>query len=63
MVAAKCMYNCYSRGVSPPRIPSIGRSDLDPFAPGGSGGMLYNPFEPRRNLENPGLGIPGGLPR
>ncbi|KAL0850866.1 hypothetical protein ABMA28_006777 [Loxostege sticticalis] len=41
---------------------SVGRSDLDPFAPGG-GGMLFNPFGPRRDLENPGLGIPGGLPR
>ncbi|XP_075976299.1 proteasome inhibitor PI31 subunit-like isoform X2 [Anticarsia gemmatalis] len=48
---------------SPPHIPSLGRSDLDPFAPSGSGGMLYNPFEPRRDIENPGLGIPGGLPR
>lgn len=47
----------------PPRVPSIGRSDLDPFAPAGSGGMLYNPFAPRRDIENPGLGIPGGLPR
>ncbi|XP_063395553.1 proteasome inhibitor PI31 subunit [Cydia fagiglandana] len=43
-------------------LPNIGRSDLDPFAPGG-GGMLFNPFGPRRDLENPGLGVPGGLPR
>lgn len=25
--------------------------------------MLFQPFGPRRDLENPGLGIPGGLPR
>lgn len=49
--------------IQPPRVPGVGRSDLDPFAPGGSGGMLYNPFAPRRDIENPGLGIPGGLPR
>ncbi|XP_072940052.1 proteasome inhibitor PI31 subunit-like [Epargyreus clarus] len=47
----------------PAHMPNIGRSDLDPFAPVGSGGMLFNPFQPRRDLENPGLGIPGGLPR
>ncbi|XP_028169829.1 proteasome inhibitor PI31 subunit [Ostrinia nubilalis] len=41
---------------------NVGRSDLDPFSPGG-GGMLFNPFNPRGELENPGLGIPGGLPR
>lgn len=41
---------------------NIGRSDLDPFAPPG-GGMLFNPFQPGRDIENPGLGIPGGLPR
>ncbi|XP_073958027.1 proteasome inhibitor PI31 subunit-like isoform X2 [Choristoneura fumiferana] len=46
----------------PANLPNIGRSDLDPFAPGG-GGMLFNPFGPRRDPENPGLGIPGGLPR
>lgn len=49
-------------GMPPPRLPNIGSSDLDPFAPGG-GGMLFNPFDPRRDIENPGLGIPGGLPR
>lgn len=49
-------------GIPPPRIPGVGRSDLDPFAPAGSG-MLYNPFAPRRDIENPGLGVPGGLPR
>ncbi|XP_045495463.1 proteasome inhibitor PI31 subunit [Colias croceus] len=43
-------------------LPNVGRSDLDPFAPGGSG-MIFNPFGPRRDIENPGLGIPGGLPR
>ncbi|KAG7310426.1 hypothetical protein JYU34_003203 [Plutella xylostella] len=46
---------------------NVGRSDLDPFAAGpgigGGGGMLFNPFGPRRDPENPGLGIPGGLPR
>ncbi|CAK1540264.1 unnamed protein product [Leptosia nina] len=46
----------------PANLPNIGRSDLDPFAPGG-GGMIFNPFGPRRDIENPGLGIPGGLPR
>ncbi|CAH0405194.1 unnamed protein product [Chilo suppressalis] len=46
----------------PAGMPNIGRSDLDPFAPSG-GGMLFNPFNPRGNPENPGLGIPGGLPR
>ncbi|XP_026319953.1 proteasome inhibitor PI31 subunit [Hyposmocoma kahamanoa] len=46
----------------PAHLPSIGRSDLDPFAPPG-GGMIFNPFGPRRDIENPGLGIPGGLPR
>ncbi|XP_050682029.1 proteasome inhibitor PI31 subunit [Leptidea sinapis] len=46
----------------PANLPNIGRSDLDPFAPGG-GGMIFNPFGPRRDPENPGLGIPGGLPR
>ncbi|KAG6447049.1 proteasome inhibitor PI31 subunit [Manduca sexta] len=46
----------------PPNLRNIGRSDLDPFAPGG-GGMIFNPFGPRRDIENPGLGVPGGLPR
>lgn len=46
----------------PAGLPNLGRSDLDPFAPMG-GGMLFNPFGPRRDIENPGLGIPGGLPR
>ncbi|CAH3962153.1 unnamed protein product [Pieris brassicae] len=46
----------------PANLPNIGRSDLDPFAPAG-GGMIFNPFGPRRDIENPGLGIPGGLPR
>ncbi|XP_068626767.1 proteasome inhibitor PI31 subunit-like [Battus philenor] len=46
----------------PPAHLPVGRSDLDPFAPGG-GGMIFNPFGPRRDIENPGLGIPGGLPR
>ncbi|KAJ0182321.1 hypothetical protein K1T71_001690 [Dendrolimus kikuchii] len=48
----------------PPEQPfgGIGRSDLDPFMPGG-GGMIFNPFGPRRSNENPGLGIPGGLAR
>lgn len=46
----------------PAPLSNIGRSDLDPFAPGG-GGMIFNPFGPRRDIENPGLGIPGGLPR
>ncbi|GBP92458.1 hypothetical protein EVAR_99634_1 [Eumeta japonica] len=41
----------------------VGRSDLDPFGVRGSGGgMLFNPFG-SRDLDNPGLGIPGGLPR
>ncbi|XP_013133113.1 PREDICTED: proteasome inhibitor PI31 subunit [Papilio polytes] len=44
------------------QLPNVGRSDLDPFAPG-TGGMIFNPFGPRRDVENPGLGIPGGLPR
>ncbi|KAI5645020.1 PI31 proteasome regulator domain-containing protein [Phthorimaea operculella] len=49
----------------PAGLPNIGRSDLDPFAPAGGagGGMIFNPFAPRRDIENPGLGIPGGLPR
>ncbi|XP_059051240.1 proteasome inhibitor PI31 subunit [Achroia grisella] len=46
----------------PPAPLNIGRSDLDPFAPGG-GGMIFNPFAPGRNPDDPGLGIPGGLPR
>ncbi|CAG4977563.1 unnamed protein product [Parnassius apollo] len=46
----------------PAQLPNVGRSDLDPFAPGG-GGMIFNPFGPRRDIENPGLGVPGGLPR
>ncbi|XP_045449238.1 proteasome inhibitor PI31 subunit isoform X1 [Melitaea cinxia] len=46
----------------PSNIRNVGRSDLDPFAPPG-GGMLFNPFSPGRDIENPGLGIPGGLPR
>ncbi|XP_041972581.1 proteasome inhibitor PI31 subunit [Aricia agestis] len=40
---------------------NVGRADLDPLGVGG--GMLFDPFQPRRDLENPGLGIPGGLPR
>ncbi|KAM3967479.1 LOW QUALITY PROTEIN: proteasome inhibitor 31 kDa [Aphomia sociella] len=46
----------------PPSPLNVGRSDLDPFAPGG-GGMLFNPFAPGRNPDDPGTGIPGGLPR
>ncbi|CAH0727555.1 unnamed protein product, partial [Brenthis ino] len=46
----------------PPNLRNVGRSDLDPFAPPG-GGMLFNPFNPGRDIENPGLGVPGGLPR
>lgn len=46
----------------PAHIRNIGRSDLDPFAPSG-GGMLFNPFTPGRNPDEPGIGIPGGLPR
>ncbi|XP_061385737.1 proteasome inhibitor PI31 subunit [Danaus plexippus] len=46
----------------PANLRNVGRSDLDPFAPMG-GGMLFNPFSPGRDIENPGLGIPGGLPR
>ncbi|CAH2241098.1 proteasome inhibitor PI31 subunit [Pararge aegeria] len=46
----------------PSDLRNVGRSDLDPFAPPG-GGMLFNPFSPGRDIENPGLGIPGGLPR
>ncbi|XP_004930028.1 proteasome inhibitor PI31 subunit [Bombyx mandarina] len=41
---------------------NVGHSDLDPFSPFG-GGMIFNPFAPRRDIENPGLGVPGGLPR
>lgn len=55
-----CIY-CF-RELPPANLPNIGRSDLDPFAPPG-GGMIFNPFGPRRDIENPGLGIPGGLPR
>ncbi|XP_033209628.1 proteasome inhibitor PI31 subunit [Belonocnema kinseyi] len=45
----------------------IGRSDLDPLAPGG-GGMLFDPFGPRpgghplRPGGTGGLGVPGRLP-
>lgn len=44
----------------------MGRRDIDPF--GGSGGMLFDPFEPnrRRLLQGgpaPGPGIPQRLPR
>ncbi|RVE51137.1 hypothetical protein evm_004280 [Chilo suppressalis] len=45
----------------------VGNSTLLAFAPpkfrrtGGT--KLFNPFNPRGNPENPGLGIPGGLPR
>ncbi|XP_013183925.1 proteasome inhibitor PI31 subunit [Amyelois transitella] len=47
----------------PPSPLRVGRSDLDPFAPGG-GGMLFNPFGPDRRMpDDPGMGIPGGLPR
>ncbi|XP_045775678.1 proteasome inhibitor PI31 subunit [Maniola jurtina] len=46
----------------PPNLRNVGRSDLDPFAPPG-GGMIFNPFGPIRDIESPGLGIPGGLPR
>lgn len=52
----------FFRELPPAHLPGIGRSDLDPFAPPG-GGMIFNPFGPRRDIENPGLGIPGGLPR
>ncbi|XP_023952033.2 proteasome inhibitor PI31 subunit isoform X2 [Bicyclus anynana] len=48
----------------PNDVRNVGRSDLDPFAaPGAGGGMIFNPFSPGRDIENPGLGIPGGLPR
>ncbi|GLH14433.1 Proteasome inhibitor PI31 subunit [Gryllus bimaculatus] len=41
---------------------SVGRSDLNPFAPGG--GMIFDPFSGRGNLRDPDVsGIPGGLPR
>uniref|UniRef100_A0A069DYC4 Proteasome inhibitor PI31 subunit n=1 Tax=Panstrongylus megistus TaxID=65343 RepID=A0A069DYC4_9HEMI len=41
----------------------VGRTDLDPFAAGG-GGMIFNPFAgPRGVGPDPGMGIPGGLPR
>lgn len=55
------LYNIY-RDLPPANLRNVGRSDLDPFAPMG-GGMLFNPFSPGRDIENPGLGIPGGLPR
>ncbi|XP_015600904.1 proteasome inhibitor PI31 subunit [Cephus cinctus] len=45
----------------------VGRSDLDPFSEGG--GMIFDPFAPRRPFANPlapggpgGLGVPGRLP-
>ncbi|XP_063217511.1 proteasome inhibitor PI31 subunit-like, partial [Bacillus rossius redtenbacheri] len=44
----------------------IGHSDLYPFGIGGGigGGMLFDPFGSRdRSLPDPGIGIPGGLPR
>ncbi|XP_015431377.1 PREDICTED: proteasome inhibitor PI31 subunit isoform X2 [Dufourea novaeangliae] len=44
---------------------NVGRADLDPFARGGGGGMIYDPFPPLRNPVNPhrpGLGVPGRLP-
>lgn len=51
------------RDLPPAHLVNVGRSDLDPFAPGG-GGMLFNPFGPgNRNPDEPGVGIPGGLPR
>uniref|UniRef100_R4G7Y8 Proteasome inhibitor PI31 subunit n=3 Tax=Rhodnius TaxID=13248 RepID=R4G7Y8_RHOPR len=44
----------------------VGRTDLDPFAAGPGGGMLFNPFGGSRGGgvgPDPGIGIPGGLPR
>lgn len=58
-------YDLFSREYQEYReLQNVGRSDLDPFNNPLGGGMIYNPFRPdRRDLENPGLGIPGGLPR
>ncbi|KAG8034813.1 hypothetical protein G9C98_007889 [Cotesia typhae] len=63
--------------VGPPHIPqrpprwdpatdprAVGRADLDPFAGVGprGGGMLFDPFQPDRNLPNPRFpGRPGGI--
>ena len=40
---------------------AVGRSDLDPFNPGG--GMLFSPFGGRGRIQDLGGGIPGGIPR
>ncbi|KAL1139625.1 hypothetical protein AAG570_006605 [Ranatra chinensis] len=40
----------------------VGQSDLDPLGRGG--GMIFNPFQPHgHGIPDPGLGVPGGLPR
>ena len=60
--------NFFSRNPDPRDLRGVGRSDLDPLAPGG-GGMLFDPFGSRAG-GNPlrpgggsgGLGVPGRLP-
>ncbi|BES87667.1 proteasome inhibitor [Nesidiocoris tenuis] len=49
-------------GSDPDRDPlRVGGRDLDPFGVGG--GNIFNPFNPRGGIPDPGAGIPGGLPR
>jgi hypothetical protein len=40
---------------------AFGRSDLDPFSPGG--GMLFSPFGRQGRIQDLGGGVPGGIPR
>ncbi|CAB0014723.1 unnamed protein product [Nesidiocoris tenuis] len=57
----RCWFNFYSSS-DPDRDPlRVGGRDLDPFGVGG--GNIFNPFNPRGGIPDPGAGIPGGLPR